>query len=59
MIDNVVRDGAVVLPDSDGPGVCGVRKVVEDIEANPNLDATVIQTVGVKGWDGIILARRR
>ena len=28
-----------------------MRKVVEDIEANPNLDATVIQTVGVKGWD--------
>ena len=59
VIDNVVRDGAVVLPDSDDPRVCGVRKVVEDIEANPNLDATVIQTVGVKGWDGIILARRR
>lgn len=59
VIDNVVRDGAVVLPDTGDPGVQGVRNVVEDIMAHPDLDATAIQTVGVKGWDGFILARRR
>jgi predicted O-methyltransferase YrrM len=57
VIDNVVRDGAVVRPDSDDPRVHGVRNVVDDIASNPRLDATAIQTVGVKGWDGLIIAR--
>ncbi|MFC4140363.1 MULTISPECIES: O-methyltransferase [unclassified Microbacterium] len=59
VIDNVVRDGAVIDPDSDDPRVAGVRQVVRDIAENPELDATALQTVGVKGWDGIIVARRR
>jgi len=33
--------------------------VFDDIAANADLDATALQTVGVKGWDGFILARRR
>ena len=57
VIDNVVRDGAVLRPDSDDPRVHGVRNVVDDIASNPRLDATAIQTVGVKGWDGLIIAR--
>lgn len=59
IIDNVVRDGAVTEPDSDDPRVQGVRAVARDIAANPDLDATAVQTVGIKGWDGIIIARRR
>lgn len=59
VIDNVVRDGAVVLPETDDPRVQGVRRVVDDIATHPGLDATAIQTVGVKGWDGFILARRK
>jgi predicted O-methyltransferase YrrM len=59
VIDNVVRHGDVVRPQSGNPSVEGVRKVVEDIAANPDLDATALQTVGLKGWDGFILARRR
>jgi len=59
VFDNVVRNGAVVDPDSDDPRVQGVRAVVDDIASNPDLDATALQTVGVKGWDGFILARRR
>jgi predicted O-methyltransferase YrrM len=59
IIDNVVRDGAVTNPDSDDPRVQGVRAVARDIAANPLLDATALQTVGVKGWDGVIIARRR
>ncbi|MBT0771551.1 O-methyltransferase [Kineosporia sp. J2-2] len=59
VIDNVVRDGAVADPDSDDPRVQGVRAVVADIAAHPDLDATALQTVGVKGWDGIVIARRR
>lgn len=58
VIDNVVRNGAV-LAERDDPAVRGVRTLVDDIAANPDLDATAIQTVGVKGWDGLIVARRR
>lgn len=59
VIDNVVRNGAVTLPDTDDPRVQGVRAVTRDIAANPELDVTAIQTVGIKGWDGLIIARRR
>lgn len=59
VIDNVVRDGAVVEPNSDDPRVRGVREVVAAIASNPLLDATAVQTVGVKGWDGLIILRRK
>lgn len=59
VIDNVVRDGAVVDSDSADPRVHGVRRVVEEIVANPELEATALQTVGEKGWDGLIIAFRR
>lgn len=58
IIDNVVRNGAVVT-DHDRSDVQGVRALVAAIAANPDLDATAIQTVGSKGWDGLIVARRR
>lgn len=59
VIDNVVRDGAVIDAGSSDPRVQGVRQVTADIAAHPLLDATALQTVGVKGWDGVIVARRR
>lgn len=59
VIDNVVRDGAVVDPDSNDPRVRGVREVVAAIADNPMLDATAIQTVGIKGWDGLIVLQRK
>lgn len=59
VIDNVVRDGAVVEPDSDDPRVRGVRAVVTAIASDRRLDATAVQTVGVKGWDGLLVLRRR
>jgi predicted O-methyltransferase YrrM len=59
VIDNVVRDGAVTDARSDDARVQGVRAVVDAIVAHPELDATALQTVGEKGWDGLIIARRR
>lgn len=58
VIDNVVRDGAVIEPTSSDPRVHGVREVVAAIAADPSLDATAIQTVGSKGWDGLIILQR-
>lgn len=54
--DNVVRGGAVANADSDDPNVQGVREFLDMIAADPRLDATAIQTVGEKGWDGFALA---
>lgn len=59
VIDNVVRDGAVVNAESTDPRVRGVREVTSDIASHPDLDGTAIQTVGLKGWDGMIIARRK
>jgi predicted O-methyltransferase YrrM len=58
VIDNVVRGGAVTDPDSADPRVHGVRAVLRDIAEDPRLDATALQTVGSKGWDGFTLIRR-
>lgn len=54
--DNVVRGGAVVDPASADLNVLGVREFLDMIAADPRLDATAIQTVGEKGWDGFALA---
>ena len=54
--DNVVRGGALVDADSDDPRVLGMRRLVEAVAAEPRLMATGMQTVGAKGWDGMVLA---
>ena len=58
VIDNVVRDGAVIDPDSPDDRVRGVRAVLDDIARDPALSATGLQTVGSKGWDGFTIVRR-
>jgi predicted O-methyltransferase YrrM len=55
--DNVVRDGHVTDPGSTDPRVRGVRRFLETVAADPRLEATALQTVGAKGWDGFCLIR--
>lgn len=54
IVDNVVRNGAVVDPDGDA-NVQGVRRLFEAVSGNPQLSATAIQTVGSKGYDGFLI----
>ncbi|HYN96807.1 MAG TPA: O-methyltransferase [Pilimelia sp.] len=54
--DNVVRGGAVVDPHSADERVQGVRRFLELVGTDPRLDATALQTVGSKGWDGFAVA---
>jgi len=54
--DNVVREGRVADPACDDPNVQGVRRFTELLAAEPRLSATVLQTVGAKGYDGFALA---
>ena len=48
----------MVDADSADPRVQGVRLVLAQIADDPRLEATAIQTVGAKGWDGFTLIRR-
>ncbi|MFJ6011584.1 O-methyltransferase [Streptomyces sp. NPDC092952] len=54
--DNVVRDGEVADATSDDPKVQGVRRFTELVAAEPRLSATALQTVGEKGYDGLMMA---
>jgi predicted O-methyltransferase YrrM len=54
--DNVVRQGKVIDEKSKDPHIQGVRMFTEMVAAEPRLSATVLQTVGVKGYDGFTLA---
>lgn len=54
--DNVVRNGKVADAASTDANVQGVRRFNAMLAAEPRVEATAIQTVGVKGWDGLAFA---
>lgn len=56
VVDNVVREGAVVDSSSEDPSVKGVRKLMALMASEPRITATAIQTVGSKGYDGFAIA---
>lgn len=63
VVDNVVREGLVLTPGApqtaEGALIEGVRGGLELLGSHPLLDATALQTVGAKGWDGFALAVMR
>ena len=56
VVDNVVRDGAVVDGSSSDPAIQGIRVFLDLVHKEPRVDATAIQTVGTKGYDGFLVA---
>ena len=59
VMDNAVRAGRILDPaPEDGQGRA-VRDTLEMIGRHPGLEAAAIQTVGAKGWDGVVIARVR
>lgn len=54
--DNVVRQGQIVEPDNGDTRVQGIRRFNEQLAADPRLTATIVQTVGAKGYDGLAIA---
>jgi predicted O-methyltransferase YrrM len=56
VVDNVVRDGKVADPASPDEDIKGTRRMTELMAAEPRLTATVMQNVGVKGYDGFAIA---
>lgn len=59
IVDNVIREGGVLEADSDDERIVGTRALFDMLAADARLDATAVQTVGAKKWDGFILARVR
>lgn len=55
VVDNVVREGRVADP-SGNAQVQGVRRMFDMIAQEPRVSATAIQTVGMKGYDGFLMA---
>ncbi len=55
--DNVIRDGRLVDLADEDPAIAAQRHFHELLAAEPRVEATTIQTVGGKGYDGFTLAR--
>jgi predicted O-methyltransferase YrrM len=54
--DNVVRKGAIADPYNDDGKVIGIRRFLDRLASEPRVSATVMQTVGAKGYDGFAIA---
>jgi predicted O-methyltransferase YrrM len=57
IVDNVVRKGKVIDAGSTDPMIQGTRRLYEMVSREKRVSATAIQTVGSKGYDGILIAR--
>ncbi|MEC5397407.1 O-methyltransferase [Uliginosibacterium sp. H1] len=57
VVDNVVRGGAVIDAHSSDTSVQGVRTLFDGLAGDPRVEATAIQTVGSKGYDGLAVLR--
>ena len=57
VVDNVVRGGAVADATRDSSDVVGTRELYDMVGADPRVTATAVQTVGLKGYDGFLIAR--
>lgn len=56
VVDNVVRGGRVINKDDQDPQMQGIRELMEFLAREPAIEATAIQTVGEKGYDGFLVA---
>lgn len=54
--DNVVRNGAVADPASKDEMVQGIRRFNDVVARETRVSATTLQTVGSKGYDGLVMA---
>lgn len=54
--DNVIRDGEILDPKSSDSRVQGIRRFNQLLAHESKVKATIIQTVGRKGYDGMAIA---
>lgn len=56
IVDNVVRGGGVADARTSDSSVKGVHRLAEAVAKDRRVSATALQTVGVKGYDGFLIA---
>jgi predicted O-methyltransferase YrrM len=56
VVDNIVREGKVIDAASSDANVQGARQLFDLLATEPRLEATALQTVGSKGYDGFVMA---
>jgi len=54
--DNVVRDGTLASASDPDEVTVAQRRLHAELRGDPRVSATTIQTVGVKGYDGFLIA---
>jgi predicted O-methyltransferase YrrM len=59
VVDNVVRQGKLADSSSTDPSVIGVRTFHQQLVGRVDVDATTLQTVGGKSYDGFTMAVKR
>ena len=59
VVDNVVRNGRILDPVEGDTQARAVRDMLAMMGADPRLETAALQTLGVKGWDGLAIARLR
>jgi len=57
VVDNVVRDGQVIDRANGEANIEGVRRFLGGAGQNTGVEATALQTVGIKGYDGFAIVR--
>jgi predicted O-methyltransferase YrrM len=53
--DNAVQQGRIADAACDDTNVQGIRRFIEMLGAEPRVSATIIQTVGSQGYDGMAI----
>jgi predicted O-methyltransferase YrrM len=56
VVDNVIREGAIADAATKDASVQGMRRFFERLRSEPRVEATALQTVGSKGYDGLAIA---
>lgn len=56
VVDNIARQGRIIDQGSTAGDVIGTRKLFELMGKEKRVEATAVQTVGSKGWDGYAMA---
>lgn len=56
VVDNIGRAGEVANPATMAPNVIGTQRGLEMLGRDPRFDATALQTLDLKGWDGVAIA---
>ena len=56
VVDNIGRGGEVANPATTASNVIGTQRGLEMLGRDPRFDATALQTLDLKGWDGVAIA---